>query len=166
MSVTNTEDVTRQPTHIKGLYRWQVRNTDVGDGTSGVVTLICRLNKAADPPESLWFWLTEVWFRMTAVTAQPAQLEIPDSSWPEIDTGFDTVQHIGVPAPAMQADTFGASAPVAAILPSPYYLGQPAPGVDSTLTLRSTNTDTAIYELIIRGFATQYPINPLPALLT
>lgn len=162
MSVIAVLGANRQATIVPGLYRWGGRIDDTGDGTGGTATLSVRIQDSGDVSPALWYWLTEIWYEMKIVTAQAAQLVIASGEWPEIDLGVNQV--IGIPAPIMDADTFGASAPVAAMLPHPLYLGQPKTLTDIDLSVVTTNTDTMTHGVILRGWATQYPIDPRPYL--
>lgn len=161
MAITTTVDATRAPTHIPGLYRWGGSATDTGDGTAGTADLLIRLNTAAEPAPKLWYYLTELWYKLSVVASQPAELFIEASDWPEISFSSSRL-HIGIPAPAIQSLLFGATAPKDAIFIHPIYLGQPVQGAAALLTVRTFNTDTMVHTVFMKGFATQKPINPFP----
>lgn len=160
MSILAVGTIKLMPSHIKGLYLWGANVNDTGDGTGGTATLTHRLNGSADPPQKLWFYITEIGLRIAAVTSQAAEFKITQAEWPQIEIAADA-EYIGIPAPAMDADTFGGTAPINLFLPFPKLLGQPAEGVDADLNIITTNTDLMELHSNVRGFATQLPIDPL-----
>jgi len=160
MSITAISPIERQATIRPGLYRWSGAVSDIGDATGGDANLYLTMNAATDPALMLWYWITEIWYQMTVVTAQPGMLTINLPDWPEINIG-GLSWDIGVPAPNMQANTYGGSTPVAAILTRPLYLGQPVGNANVYLQFQTANTDTMVHQLLVRGFATQIPLDPL-----
>lgn len=163
MAISASGDVKYMVTHIPGLYRWSGTVADTGDASGGSATLNIKMGDSADPAPKLWYYLTEIWYRMSVVTAQPGELTLDDADWPGLNPDGAT-QRIGVPAPIMDADTFGGTPADVAILRRPIWLGQPAGEADVFLTFLTTNTNTMTHSLMLRGFATQKPINPFPYL--
>lgn len=160
MAISALGNAKFMPTHLRGLYRWAGRVNDIGDVSGGQSTLSIRLAQTSDAAEKLWFYLTEIWWKMGVVTPQAAQLRLIDAYWPNISPGVDTF--IGIPAPEESGDTYGATAPKDAILIHPIFLGQPKSFTGVDLQVETTNTDSMTVELSMRGFATQVPIDPVP----
>lgn len=131
------------------------------DGTGGAATIDHRIQASAVNLPILWFYLTEIFFKMTVVTAQPAELTINTEDWSALAPIGTAIETIGIPAPATQADLFGASKPTDIFLPSPKYLGQASPGIDAQLKIITANTDTGVIVSQLHGFATQKPLDPL-----
>ncbi len=162
MAVTETKLIEYQPTQVEGLYTWVVSQTLTMDASGGAATIVNRLSDASLPANMLWMYLTEIYYRMIIVTSQAAQLEFDPGDWPMLQSTGNLTEYIGLPAPDTHADGYGAATAPNIFLPHPKYLGQAAPQINADVNFKTTNTDTGVVSLTLRGFATQKPINPFP----